>query len=209
MSGDLRRWWPAALSTFVALWLAVLTLVVVRTEPWRSEHPGKESVDAGFARDMAVHHQQAVEMSFLVRDSTGDESVRRLAYDIINTQANQRGMLLARLDEWKLPKTSREPPMAWMGHEMDHAAHGGFRMPGMATDAQLDELREAEGKEAEVLYLQLMSAHHHGGVDMAKAAAEQAEDRELASLAEGMVSSQRSEITLMASMLKKRGANAG
>ncbi|NEE26328.1 DUF305 domain-containing protein, partial [Streptomyces sp. SID7982] len=54
--------------------------------------PAADSADAGFARDMAVHHQQAVEMSFLVRDSTGDEEIRTLAYDIANTQANQRGM---------------------------------------------------------------------------------------------------------------------
>ncbi|MHC5908965.1 DUF305 domain-containing protein, partial [Streptomyces sp. S6] len=38
------------------------------------------AVDAGFARDMAVHHQQAVEMSYIVRDRTDDEEVRRLAY---------------------------------------------------------------------------------------------------------------------------------
>ncbi|ALV33068.1 hypothetical protein AS200_14145 [Streptomyces sp. CdTB01] len=36
--------------------------------------------DVGFARDMAVHHQQAVEMSFIIRDRTDDEDVRRLAY---------------------------------------------------------------------------------------------------------------------------------
>ncbi|MGW3557784.1 DUF305 domain-containing protein, partial [Streptomyces sp. NPDC000963] len=44
--------------------------------------PVSASADAGFARDMAVHHQQAVEMSFIVRDRTEDEAVRRLAYDI-------------------------------------------------------------------------------------------------------------------------------
>jgi uncharacterized protein (DUF305 family) len=65
--------------------------------------PTAGSADAGFARDMAVHHQQAVEMSFIVRDRTGNEEVRRLAYDIAQTQANQRGMLLGWLDLWGLP----------------------------------------------------------------------------------------------------------
>ncbi|MGV9241012.1 DUF305 domain-containing protein, partial [Streptomyces nigra] len=44
--------------------------------------PGADSADAGFARDMSVHHQQAVEMAYVVRDRTDDEDVRRLAYDI-------------------------------------------------------------------------------------------------------------------------------
>ncbi len=64
---------------------------------------------------MAVHHQQAVEMSYVVRDRTDDEEVRRLAYDIAQTQANQRGMLLGWLDLWELPKVSADPPMTWMG----------------------------------------------------------------------------------------------
>ncbi|MEU4090080.1 DUF305 domain-containing protein, partial [Streptomyces aureus] len=41
--------------------------------------PAADSADAGFARDMAVHHQQAVEMSYIVRDRTKDTEVRRLA----------------------------------------------------------------------------------------------------------------------------------
>lgn len=38
--------------------------------------PAETSADVGFARDMAVHHQQAVEMSFIVRDRTTDVAVR-------------------------------------------------------------------------------------------------------------------------------------
>ena len=40
--------------------------------------PTADSADAGFARDMAVHHQQAVEMSYIVRDRTQNAEVRRL-----------------------------------------------------------------------------------------------------------------------------------
>ncbi len=41
-------------------------------------------------------------------------------------------------------------------------------MPGMATKSQIEELRAASGREAEVLYLKLMTAHHRGGVHMAE-----------------------------------------
>ncbi|MGW2056795.1 DUF305 domain-containing protein [Streptomyces sp. NPDC001840] len=211
--------------------------------------PSADSADAGFARDMAVHHQQAVEMSFIVRDSTDDEEVRRLAYDIANTQANQRGMLLGWLDMWGLPKVEAgREPMAWMAPEagtdaktdgdadagmdmgsgdhsgmdsetgsgtdmegMDHGSAGhevrdGSLMPGMATKTELEQLRKARGKQAEILYLQLMTDHHMGGVSMAQGCVERCEDGTEKALAEGMVTAQQSEMRLMADLLKARGA---
>ncbi|WP_371543456.1 DUF305 domain-containing protein [Streptomyces sp. NBC_00554] len=179
--------------------------------------PRKDSVDAGFARDMAVHHQQAVELSFIVRDRTDDEDVRRLAYDVINTQANQRGMLLGWLDVWGLPKSSQQPYMSWMDHDMsgmdgmkgmDYKPHDGSLMPGMATNRQMDQLRQAKGKAAEILYLQLLTAHHKGGIAMSESAAGMAKTEEVRRLAQGMVEGQQAEIQLMADMLKARGAKA-
>ncbi|RDG35789.1 DUF305 domain-containing protein [Streptomyces corynorhini] len=195
--------------------------------------PSSESADAGFARDMAVHHQQAVEMSFLVRDSTDDEEVRRLAYDIANTQANQRGMMLGWLDLWGLPKLEAgKEPMAWMsgadamdkgsddGMDMDHGdgtghggtdhgayePHDGSLMAGMATRTELDRLRDARGERAEILYLQLMTDHHKGGVEMAQGCVRLCEVGTEKALAKGMVAAQESELRLMADLLKARGA---
>jgi uncharacterized protein (DUF305 family) len=168
--------------------------------------PSAESADAGFARDMAVHHQQAVEMSYIVRDRTDDEDVRRLAYDIAQTQANQRGMMLGWLDLWGLPKVSAEGPMAWMG--MRSAADGGdgALMPGMATDAEMKKLGTLNGRQAEVFYLQLMTDHHRGGVHMAEGCVAKCSVEVEKRLAQGMVEAQESEIALMTDLLKERGA---
>ncbi|MGW3244148.1 DUF305 domain-containing protein [Streptomyces sp. NPDC001070] len=170
--------------------------------------PGTDSADASFARDMAIHHQQAVEMSLVVRDRTDDEDVRRLAYDVINTQANQRGMLLGWLEVWGLPKSSSKPPMTWMGHDMAYTPHDGSLMPGMATNTELARLSAAKGEAAAVLYLQLLTAHHKGGVAMAASAADLARTEEVKRLAAGMVRGQDAEIELMADMLAARGASA-
>nr|WP_203719943.1 DUF305 domain-containing protein [Streptomyces anulatus] len=167
--------------------------------------PAEDSVDAGFARDMSIHHQQAVEMSFIVRDRTDDEDVRRLAYDIINTQANQRGMMLGWLELWGLPKSAAGPPMEWMGHTLTPTDDGSL-MPGMATDAELAALTAAKGEKAEVLFLRLMTVHHRAGADMAQAAAGAAKTAAIRDLAAGMVLGQQSEMGLMADMLKARGA---
>ncbi|NEE17290.1 DUF305 domain-containing protein [Streptomyces sp. SID7499] len=168
--------------------------------------PSAESADAGFARDMAVHHQQAVEMSYIVRDRTKDEEVRRLAYDIAQTQANQRGMMLGWLDLWGLPKVSSEPPMTWM--DMGGMASGkdGALMPGMATNSEMKKLGELDGKQAEVFYLQLMTDHHKGGIHMAEGCVAKCQVGVEKRLAQGMVDAQQSEISLMADMLKERGA---
>ncbi|MEU6576953.1 DUF305 domain-containing protein [Streptomyces sp. NPDC046805] len=170
--------------------------------------PTAESADAGFARDMAVHHQQAVEMSFLVRDRTKDDEVRRLAYDIAQTQANQRGMLLGWLDLWGLPKVSAEPPMTWMGMGDMASGKDGALMPGMATNSEMRKLSTLSGKQAEVFYLQLMTDHHKGGIHMAEGCVAKCTVGVEKRLAQGMVDAQRSEIGLMADMLKERGAHA-
>ncbi|MFJ8857182.1 DUF305 domain-containing protein [Streptomyces sp. NPDC102451] len=220
-AGNLRTRWVAGSAVALALLFAgAATVASARGDgaPAAPRTPSARSADAGFARDMAVHHQQAVEMSFIVRDGTQDEDVRRLAYDIANTQANQRGMLLGWLDLWELPKTAPDGqgPMAWMtgdghsGHEMegmegmDHDAAA--LMPGMATRTELGRLRAARGEQAEILFLQLMTDHHKGGVAMARGCAERCTVPVEKRLARGMVEAQQSELDLMADMLAARGA---
>ncbi|MFF3449365.1 DUF305 domain-containing protein [Streptomyces sp. NPDC002667] len=168
--------------------------------------PAADSADAGFARDMAVHHQQAVEMSYIVRDRTKDVEVRRLAYDIAQTQANQRGMLLGWLDLWDLPKVSPDAPMTWMGMGDMASGKDGSLMPGMATNAEMKRLGTLDGKQAEVFYLQLMTDHHKGGIHMAEGCVAKCTVGVEKRLAQGMVDAQQSEITMMADMLKARGA---
>ncbi|MFJ9648735.1 DUF305 domain-containing protein [Streptomyces sp. NPDC101206] len=235
-----RTYWATGTAVLLALVFAVAATVAAASggsgsgsgSAREQRTPAPYSPDAGFARDMAVHHQQAVEMSFVVRDRTQDEAVRSLAYDIANTQANQRGMLLGWLDLWGLPKVlAGEPPMSWMspgdgagagagGHGDGHAdgsghaghamggvtARPGALMPGMATRDELAALGAAQGRDAEVLYLQLMTDHHKGGVAMAQGCATQCRTPAERALAQGMVDAQQSELTLMADMLRQRGA---
>jgi uncharacterized protein (DUF305 family) len=66
---------------------------------------------------MATHHAQAVEMAFVIRDTSHDEALRALAYDIIATQSTQRGVFMGWLQAWGLPQASTQPRMGWMpGH---------------------------------------------------------------------------------------------
>ncbi|GAA3146052.1 DUF305 domain-containing protein [Planomonospora alba] len=185
----------------------------------RGAGPADASAEAGFARDMAVHHAQAVEMSFIARDGSTDEALRSLAYDIIVTQSAQRGIFMGWLQQWGLSQASDRPPMAWMaghGHGGGPAATatatttaapaaGAGAMPGMASAEELERLREAAGKEQEILFLQLMIRHHEGGVEMAEGVRRLSGRDEVVTMARHIVNSQSGEIKLMTDMLAQRG----
>lgn len=171
--------------------------------------PGNDSAEAGFARDMATHHAQAVEMSFLIRDKSQDEALRTLAYDIIVTQSTQRGVFMGWLQEWGLPQSSTVPRMAWMpGHA--HIAGAAAAVPplmhGMASDEELRRLRAAQGRDAEILFLQLMIRHHEGGVLMARAVRALSHRANVVQMAASIDEGQRVEIAAMTEMLMTRAA---
>ena len=211
-----------------ALTLVLVLLVGVAVGRLSSPNPvtpGTESVEAGFSRDMQVHHEQAVRMAMIVRDRTDDPATRSMAYDMALTQSQQAGQMFAWLELWGVSQAPAEPTMTWMtrptldGSYGDHehtpsggtegsptpAAHQpGGRMPGLATDDQMAALQEASGVEAERRFLTLMIAHHRGGVEMADAVLARSENRQVRVFATGMLQSQESEIDAMEDMLAER-----
>lgn len=164
--------------------------------------PTDASADAGFARAMQVHHNQGVVLAMIVRDVTDDVEVRTVAYDMATTQAQQSGQMYAWLELWGLPQSSSVDQMAWMEGHDSHGA--GVPMPGLATQAQLDELRDTSGVEAELLFLELMIVHHEGAVDMSEVALERANTAEVKRLAQSVLDSQSREIKIMQDMIAAR-----
>jgi uncharacterized protein (DUF305 family) len=180
-----------------------LTVVMAAIAGWAlfggSGDPGDDSVDAGFARDMSTHHEQAVQMAGIVYRRTEDEAIRGLAYDILTTQQAQIGMMGGWLGLWDLPAGSENPPMAWMGHEMTGP------MPGMATDEEVASLETLPPADMDREFLRLMIAHHKGATDMATYTAQNAEEDLVRTVARSMAETQSFEITTMEQMLTERG----
>ncbi|WP_438854582.1 DUF305 domain-containing protein [Agromyces sp. M3QZ16-3] len=209
--------WAVVLAASVALIaVAGAAFAIGRLSTLGEETPSNTSAEAGFARDMQVHHQQGVELAMIVRDATDDPDVRLLGYDIATTQAQQSGQMYGWLAEWGLPQAGPEPSMTWMTRPAadgsSHSNHGsgeaehvpGEPMPGLATPERVAELRELEGVEAERRFLELMIAHHQGAVVMAEAVLERSTYPVVVSLAESIVASQQAEIELMEGMLAER-----
>ena len=162
--------------------------------------------DVGFAQDMSVHHQQAVEMSYLIRERTNNEELKNFAFDIINTQTTQRGMMFGWLEFWGESMTNTKP-MAWMG-ETEHDQHQGHGnvdslMMGMATKEEMESFRNKSGREAEKLFLELMTRHHVGGVMMAEGLLVAGTNPSLLRLAQAMVDGQQAEIEYMEKLLRQ------
>lgn len=173
--------------------------------------PADGSADAGFARDMAVHHAQAVEMAELEQSRTHDPDLEVLARDISLTQQAQIGRLRGWLDQWGLRPTSTRAPMAWMDHADGHGASDGHEhagsslMPGMATPLELQPLRSGTSTGGDTAFLRLMIRHHQGGIAMADAIADKTDRSEVRRFAEMIAASQQSEVGTLTTLLQERG----
>lgn len=178
---------------------------------WRAGDwaPGDDSLEAGFARDMIVHHDQAVAMALLTRDRTENPALETLATDIVLTQQNQIGQMLGWLNLWGLPATGAEPAMAWMsdgaGDAMDGMAMPTGRMPGMATPEEPANLEQLNGPAADAEFLRLMIAHHRGAIPMAEAALVGSDVPAVRDLARSIVATQQAEIAAMTALLEQQG----
>lgn len=209
------RWWAIAL---VLLAIAALAFAVGRFSTFGSQGsaaPGTDSPEAGFSRDMQVHHAQAIQMAMEIYRKTEDDELRVLAYDIATGQAGQRGEMYDWLVQWGLPQ-SGGPMMQWMQGSDEGHAHGGSdgepmtddearEAMGMATDAELAALEEATGQAADCLFLELMIRHHEGAIPMAEALLELGSDPRALQVAESIQAGQTAEIDAMTSIQDRLG----
>ncbi|MFZ2528527.1 MAG: DUF305 domain-containing protein [Rhodococcus sp. (in: high G+C Gram-positive bacteria)] len=195
----------AAVVVFLLVVGAALRPLVIPETP-QPATPVLGAVEIGFVQDMAAHHQQALQMSARLSPDV-DPAVATLAHTIDRTQRYELGTMLGWLALAQAPPTNPHP-MQWDGGH----THGGTAdqvgtlMPGMATLDELDALSAARGRDAEVLFLQLMQRHHAGAVAMARAATGRLAGGTVAQFARGTMQEQSKEAGLMTLLLEQRGA---
>lgn len=150
------------------------------------------STDKGFLLDMVDHHEQAVTMGIIAADRASDPTVRQFAQEVVIQQRWEMGVMEAVLGRAGLTRGTdpERPSMAWMGM----APVASSRMPGMATDAEIAELRTAPPDRVNTLFLQLMRAHHLAGADMADYEVAHGSNSYVKDLAASIARNQRSEI---------------
>ena len=162
------------------------------------DHEGHSSMASGdlssddimFLQMMIPHHQQAIDISDLALTKSSDSELLALAKDIRDEQAAEIVKMKAWLDK---AGADLDP-----GHSMGHG------MGGMLSDSELAALKAATGKSFDLLWLKGMTGHHDGAIDMA-AMIEDAENAEIKSFGQAIVTTQSAQNKQMAAMIKRMG----
>jgi uncharacterized protein (DUF305 family) len=162
------------------------------------DHEGHSSMASGdlsgddimFLQMMIPHHQQAIDMSDLALTKSSDSELLALAKDIRDGQGAEIVKMKAWLDK--------------AGADLDPGHSMGDSMGGMLSDSELAALNAATGKSFDLLWLKGMTGHHDGAIDMA-AMIEDAENAEIKSFGQAIVSAQSAQNKQMAAMIKRMG----
>jgi uncharacterized protein (DUF305 family) len=144
------------------------------------------AADFSYAQMMIVHHRQALTMTALAPQRAASDQVKRLADRITAAQ-----------------KPEIDAMEGWLknnGGPREQGGHDHHTMPGMATEAQLAELRKAKGTAFDELFLKLMITHHEGAVTMAAEVLGQGNNVLVEEMANDVIAQQTSEINRMRSM---------
>lgn len=149
--------------------------------------------DVAFVQMMLPHHEQAVSMSdTLLKKSGVDPEVTALAQQVKAAQQPEIDTMKSWLAAWGEDEMA-DDSMGGMGHS------GG----GMATDAELKEFEQADGTAGQKMYLEMMTAHHEGAIEMAEAEVSDGENPDAVRLAKQIITTQQQEITTMQDLLTK------
>jgi uncharacterized protein (DUF305 family) len=122
--------------------------------------------DIDFMSHMIGHHSQAIVMANWAPTHGASPSVQRLAERIINAQQDE----ISTMQQWLRDRREPLPDTSAAGMTMVmHGGHDQMMMPGMLTQAQLQQLDQARGSEFDRLFLTFMIQHHRGAVSMVQA----------------------------------------
>jgi uncharacterized protein (DUF305 family) len=137
--------------------------------------------DVTFTQNMIPHHQQAIEMAKLIQARTTRAELRELADGIATSQ----GQEITQMEGW-LQRWGEASPGG-----MDHDA---MQMPGMMSDADMQRLMDLEGAKFDLAFLDMMTAHHQGAIEMANTELRDGSLPEVKDLARRIIDAQQTEI---------------
>ncbi len=147
-----------------------------------------DQADIMFNQMMIPHHQQAVEMSgIMLAKQDIPAQVASLATRIRDAQTPEIKLMTGWLEGWNVP--------AMMNGQSGHG------MGGMVDDDGIAKLKSAQGTDASRLFLQQMTGHHEGAIDMARQEISSGKHPQTIQLARDIIKAQESEIAEMKELL--------
>jgi uncharacterized protein (DUF305 family) len=185
-------WWQHPMNIVTLVVTAALIAGMLGWMVGANSRPSHNEVDTGFLHDMRVHHEQAVYMSFVYRTLPDrNPGLDMVAGSIIMGQSQEVGRMVQLLRGFGEAEAAPSDAlvMGWMGMATEPD-----QMLGLASEADIETLQASSGEEADRLFVELMVAHHEGGIHMAEYAVEHAENDEVRKMAAAVVAGQQSEI---------------
>lgn len=154
--------------------------------------------DVMFVQMMLPHHTQAVEMAdmILAKDDI-DPAVVDMAQQIKDAQAPEIDLMNGWLDDWGVDPDDMADMSGMEGME----GMSGMGGSGMMSDKMMADLESATGIEASRMFLEQMTEHHNGAIEMAQIEVDAGQFPDAVELAQSIVDSQKAEITQMQDIL--------
>jgi uncharacterized protein (DUF305 family) len=196
---ETRPWWQSKLNLgVVAMAIALLCGALGWLVGNNRAIPDPNSTDIGFLQDMRTHHEQAVNLGFYYLSLQGtNANLRVIAREIVFDQGIDIGRMIQLLRQYGATETNEsDVAMTWM-----HEPTPIDRMPGLPSDADINRLLASSGAAADKLFVDLMVAHHQGGLHMAQYALAHANVIEVRRFAYAMIAGQTDEINEMQAIL--------
>lgn len=147
--------------------------------------------DVAFAKGMLPHHEGAVDMAEIQLKYGKDETLRKLAEDIISAQEAE----IEQMENW-LDANPDSEEQAYT-QEMQQAYDDS--MKSMHDDMMQGILSE----DADMAFAKGMLPHHQGAVTMAEVQLKYGKNDQMKQLAQDIITAQKSEIELMQDWIKQ------
>jgi uncharacterized protein (DUF305 family) len=138
--------------------------------------------DVTFTQNMIPHHQQAIEMARLIDTHTRRPQLRTLADSIVASQGQEVALMQGWLERWGKPTAP------------EGTDHGAMHMPGMVSEAQMRQLMVIKDQDFDLAFVDLMTTHHQGAIEMANTELRDGSLPEVKRLAQQIIEAQQGEI---------------
>lgn len=155
--------------------------------------PALNDADIEFAQGMIAHHEQAVEMAEIALDPN-----RSAGPEVIDLATRIQAAQEPEIEQMSGWLTAAGEPVAMDvsdGHDMSS-------MDGMMSADQMDALALASGGEFDVMWLEMMIAHHEGAISQSETVKANGSNTDVLALADQIITTQQAEITEMQSLLQ-------
>ena len=159
--------------------------------------PAATAADVKFMQGMIHHHAQALDMTELLTQRSGDPDMKKLGLRIQVSQTDEIKMM----QHW-LEARGQDVP----GRHAHHMP-GAVPMPGMLTGDEMTQLAAANGPQFDRLFLEGMIKHHGGALVMVQelfSTPGAGQQSEIFAFASDVEADQKMEIERMGAMLKER-----